>query len=101
MLVFLCFFNCAVLNNYLKIVQNCTKKHTTLLVIFACLCKNQGLANKQPIQKGMEVTFSHIGYSWSDTNYTPINDAFLRIYGIDLRSNGVLSPGFIEIKEIT
>lgn len=66
----------------------------------AIATKTQGLSNHQLLQKGMEVTFSHIGYPWSDTNGKPINDAFLRMYGIDLRANGVLSPGFIEVKEV-
>ncbi|WP_430613393.1 DUF6140 family protein [Flavobacterium sp. JP2137] len=58
------------------------------------------LVNQQVIENGMEVSFSSFIPPWSDNNGKPINDAFMRVYGIDLKAHNVLSPGFLEVTEI-
>lgn len=52
------------------------------------------------IEKGMRVTFASFTPPWSVEGGKLINDAFLRVYGIDLKAGFVLSPGFVEVVEI-
>lgn len=67
----------------------------------ARIIRTQNLGNNQLIEKDMEVQFSYFGHPW-DGGAGPkaINDAFLRVYGIDLKANNVLGPGFVEVEKI-
>ncbi|SFI85270.1 DUF6140 family protein [Myroides guanonis] len=52
------------------------------------------------IEKGMQVDFVSFTPPWSVEGGKPINDAFLRVYGIDLKAGYVLSPGFVDVMEL-
>lgn len=52
------------------------------------------------IEKGMQVQFVSFAPPWSVEGGKPINDAFLRVFGIDLKAGFVLSPGFVDVKEL-
>ena len=67
----------------------------------ATITKTQNLGNGVLIEKGMSVHFPLIGIPWNGgTGTKAINDAFLRVYGIDLKARHVLSPGFVSIEDV-
>lgn len=61
---------------------------------------SQSLSHGQVLEKGMRVTFSSFAPPWSVQGGMPINEAYLRVFGIDLKANQVLGPGFIEVIQI-
>jgi len=68
----------------------------------ATITRTQGLQGSQIIEKGMSVQFSYFGIPWDGNGpgTQAINDAFLRVYGIDLKAHQVLNPGFVSIEEV-
>lgn len=74
----------------------------TMALYKATITKTQGLERNLIIEKGMSVQFSLVGIPWDGNGpgTQAINDAFLRIYGIDLKTNQVLNPGFVLVEKI-
>jgi len=68
----------------------------------ATVLRTEHLQNGQVIEKGMTLQFSYFGIPWDGNGpgMKAINDAFYRIYGIDLQANFALNPGYIEVKEV-
>lgn len=68
----------------------------------ATIIRTQNLGNNIVIEKGMSVQFSLMGIPWDGNGpgMKAINDAFLRVYGIDLKTGNVLSPGFVLVEEV-
>lgn len=68
----------------------------------ATIIRTQNLGNNIVIEKGMSVQFSLMGIPWdgNGSGMKTINDAFLRVYGIDLKAGNVLSPGFVLVEEV-
>lgn len=52
------------------------------------------------IEKGMSVEFASFTPPWMVEQGKPIQEAFLRVYGVDLKKGFACSPGFIEVIEI-
>lgn len=52
------------------------------------------------IEKGMQVEFVSFTPPWSVDLGQPVQDAFLRVYGVDLKKGNSCNPGFISVKEI-
>lgn len=52
------------------------------------------------IEKGMEVSFASFTPPWMVNQGQPIQEAFMRVYGVDLKKGFVCSPGFIEVVEV-
>lgn len=52
------------------------------------------------IEKGMSVEFTSFSPPWIVEQAKPIQDAFIRGYGKDLKQGLACNPGFIEVKEI-
>lgn len=51
------------------------------------------------LEKGMSLDFVSFKHPWMD-NGQPVQDAFMRVYGIDFSKGGGCSPAFIEVVEI-
>jgi len=68
----------------------------------ATITRTQGLQGGQIIEKGMSVQFSYFGIPWDGNGpgTQAINDAFLRVYGIDLKANFALSPGYVSVEKV-
>lgn len=68
----------------------------------ATITKSERLADGSLIEKGMSLQFSYFGIPWDGNGpgVEAINNAFLRVYGIDLKKNFALSPGFVKIEEV-
>ena len=66
----------------------------------ATITQKRGLHGGQFIEKGMSVTFPCIGNPWSHNQGNDINQAFIRIYGIDLKAHGMLNRTIVEVKEV-
>lgn len=52
------------------------------------------------IEPGMTLNFPCVGNPWSHNKANEINNAFIRVYGIDLKAGNVLSPGFVLVEEV-
>lgn len=50
----------------------------------------------------MTLQYSHINFPWDGNGpgTEAINNAFLRVYGIDLKANFALNPGFVSVEEV-
>lgn len=50
----------------------------------------------------MTLQFTHFGIPWDGNGQgtEAINNAFLRVYGIDLKANFALNPGFVNVEEV-
>lgn len=68
----------------------------------ATITRTERLADGQIIEKGMTLQFSHFGIPWdgNGAGTEAINNAFLRVYGINLKTNHALSPGFVSVEEV-
>ncbi len=68
----------------------------------ATITKTERLPDGSIIEKGMTLQYSHINFPWDGNGpgTEAINNAFLRVYGIDLKANFVLSPGFVSVEEV-
>ena len=68
----------------------------------ATIKRTERLPDGSMLEKGMSLQFSHFGMVWDGNGpgMQALNDAFLRIYGIDLRANFALNLGFVEVKEV-
>jgi len=68
----------------------------------ATITKTERLPDGSIIEKGMTLQFSHFGIPWDGNGpgTMAINNAFLRVYGIDLKANFALSPGFVSVEKI-
>lgn len=68
----------------------------------ATITKTERLPDGSIIEKGMTLQYSHINFPWDGNGLgtEAINNAFLRVYGIDLKANFVLNPGFVSVEEI-
>ena len=68
----------------------------------ATITRTQGLQGSQIIEKGMSVQFSYFGIPWDGNGpgTEAINNAFLRVYGINLKTNHALNPGFVSVEEV-
>jgi len=68
----------------------------------ATITKTERLPDGSIIEKGMTLQFSLIGIPWDGNGpgTMAINNAFMRVYGIDLKANFVLSPGFVSVEEV-
>lgn len=68
----------------------------------ATITKTERLPDGSVIEKGMTLQYSHVNFPWD--GYGPgtmaINDAFLRVYGIDLKANFALSPGYVSVEKV-
>lgn len=60
----------------------------------------QAFTNEQVyLEKGMRVEFVSFSPPWMD-NGKVVQQAFMRVYGIDFSKGGGCSPAFIEVVEI-
>jgi len=68
----------------------------------ATITKTERLADGSIIEKGMTVQYSHINFPWDGNGpgTEAISNAFLRVYGINLKTNHVLSPGFVNVEKV-
>ena len=68
----------------------------------ATITKTERLPDGSVIEKGMTLQYSHINFPWDGNGpgTMAINNAFLRVYGIDLKANFALSPGFLSVEEV-
>lgn len=65
----------------------------------ATITQKRGLHGGQFIEKGMTVNFSCAGNTWSHNQGNDINQALIRIYGINLKAYGMLNRTIVEVKE--
>ena len=68
----------------------------------ATITKTERLPDGSIIEKGMTLQFTHFGIAWdgNGSGTMAINNAFLRVYGIDLKANFALSPGYVSVEEV-
>lgn len=68
----------------------------------ATITKTERLPDGSIIEKGMTLQYSHINFPWDGNGpgTEAINNAFLRVYGIDLKGNFALNPGFVSVEEV-
>ncbi|WCM42111.1 DUF6140 family protein [Flavobacterium sp. CBA20B-1] len=68
----------------------------------ATITKTERLPDGSIIEKGMTVQYSHINFPWDGNGLgtEAINNAFLRVYGINLKTNHALSPGFVNVEKV-
>jgi len=68
----------------------------------ATITRTERLPNGSIIEKGMTLQYSHINFPWDGNGpgTEAINNAFLRVYGIDLKVNFALNPGFVSVEEV-
>lgn len=68
----------------------------------ATITRTERLPDGSIIEKGMTVQYSHINFPWDGNGpgTEAINNAFLRVYGINLKTNHVLSPGFVNVEKV-
>lgn len=68
----------------------------------ATITKTERLPDGSIIEKGMTLQFTHFGIPWDGNGpeTEAINNAFLRVYGINLKTNYVLNPGFVNVEEV-
>ena len=68
----------------------------------ATITKTDRLPNGSIIEKGMTLQFTHFCIPWDGNGpgTEAINNAFLRVYGIDLKANFDLNPGFVSVEEV-
>lgn len=78
------------------------QKNTIMPLYKATVKITQPLPDGSLLEKGMSVQFSYIGVVWDGNGpgTQAINDAFLRVYGIDLKTNFALHPGYIEVERV-
>ena len=68
----------------------------------ATITKTERLPDGSIIEKGVTLQYSHINFPWDGNGpgTEAINNAFLRVYGIDLKANFALNPGFVSVEEV-
>lgn len=73
-----------------------------MALYIATITKTERLPDGSIIEKGMTLQFTHFGIPWDGNGpgTEAINNAFLRVYGIDLKANFALNPGFVSVEEV-
>lgn len=66
----------------------------------ATITQKRGLQGGVFIEPGMTVTFPCVGNPWTINQGNDINQAFIRIYGIDLKKLGVLNRLIVNVEEV-
>ncbi len=68
----------------------------------ATITKTERLPDGSIIEKGMTLQFTYFGIPWDGNGpgTEAINNAFLRVYGINLKTNYALNPGFVSVEEV-
>lgn len=68
----------------------------------ATITKTERLPDGSIIEKGMTLKFTHFGIPWDGNGpgAEAINNAFHRVYGINLKTNYALNPGFVSVEEV-
>lgn len=70
------------------------------MAIYQAIVRRSHKVGELYIEKGMKVEFISFSPPWMVEDGKPIHDAFMRVYGIDLKKGFACNPGFIEVKEI-
>lgn len=66
----------------------------------ATITQKRGLHGGQFIEPGMIVTFPCIGNPWAINQGNDINNAFIRVFGIDLKKHGMLNRTIVNVEEV-
>lgn len=68
----------------------------------ATITRTELLPDGSVIEKGMTLQYSHISFPWDGNGpgTEAINSAFLRVFGIDLKTNHALHPGLVKVEEV-
>lgn len=66
----------------------------------ATITQKRGLHGGVFIEPGMTALFPCIGNPWSHNQGNDINNAFILVYGIDLKKHGVLNRVLVSVEEV-
>ena len=69
----------------------------------ATITRTERLPDGNILEKGMTLQYSYIGvFPWDGNGpgTEAINNAFLRVFGIDLKANFALHPGMVNVEKI-
>lgn len=61
--------------------------------------KNSGYLNGIRLERGMSVQVVSTAHPLTSSGLSLVRDAFIRIYGIDLKSANVLSGAYLDVKK--
>lgn len=56
--------------------------------------------NSVRLERGMSVQVASVVNPITSNNGEPARDAFMRVYGIDLKKAGVLIPGYFNVEKL-
>jgi len=89
-------FSCYYCGNNFFIPQNIL----SMALYKATITQKRGLPGGVFIEKGMSVNFPCIMDPWSMNQANDINNAFIRVYGIDLKKYGMLNRTIVLVEKI-
>ena len=85
-----------------EFVGHPTKEKMNKMPLFRVTVKQQKVSNGERIERGMSVDVVSNSFSnpVSTNGGQPVQDAFMRIYGVDLKKMGALNMVYLDVQRI-